>query len=195
MTFQKLCGLSLLLTAISLSGCSTTKGNTGGVAPDSGTTSSSSAATAPAQPGLGEADARAGLVVERDAADAAAARTAAARAEAAGLLAAERVLPFEFDSADLSAANRDRLKRHAAFLAADKGATARLEGHTDEQGTLEYNMALGERRARAVAIYLQSLGVSADRLDIISYGETKPVAEGEDEAAWAQNRRVEVSYR
>jgi peptidoglycan-associated lipoprotein len=194
MTFQKLCGLSLLMTAISLSGCSSMKGKSGGEAPDSGTTPSTPA-TAKAQPGLGEADPRGGLVVEHDAADAAAARTAAGRAEKAGLVAAERVLQFDFDSADLSAENRDRLKRHAAFLAADKGAKARLEGHTDERGTQEYNMALGERRARAVAIYLQSLGVSASRLEVISYGETKPVAEGEDEAAWAANRRVEVSYR
>lgn len=194
MTFQKLCGLSLLMTAISLSGCSSLKGKSGGVAPDSGTTPSSTATT-PAQPGIGQADPRAGLVVERDAADAEAARTAAARAEAAGLGAAERVLRFDFDSAELSADSRARLERHAAFLAADPAAKARLEGHTDERGTQEYNMALGERRANAVAIYLQSLGVSPERLDPVSYGETKPVADGEDEAAWAENRRVEVSYR
>lgn len=189
MTIQKLCGLSLLMTAITLSGCSSLKGKSGGAAPDSGTTPSSETA------GMGQADPRAGLVVERDAADAAAARTAAARAEKAGLGAAERVVRFDFDSADLSADTRATLKRHAAFLAADAAAKARLEGHTDERGTQEYNMALGERRARAAAVYLQSLGVSASRLEVISYGETKPVAEGEDEAAWAQNRRVEISYR
>lgn len=192
MTFQKLCGLSLLMTAISLSGCSSLKGKSGGVAPDSGTTPSSETA---GQAGIGQADPRGGLVVERDAADTAAARSAAGRAEKAGLVGSERLLQFDFDSAELSAESRDRLKRHAAFMAADKGVMARLEGHTDDRGTQEYNMALGERRARAVSIYLQSLGVSADRLDLISYGETKPVADGEDEAAWAENRRVEVSYR
>lgn len=194
MTFQKLCGLSLLMTAITLSGCSTLKGKSGGEAPDSGTTSSSST-TSPAQPGIGQADPRNGLVAERDTADAEAARTAAGRAEKAGLEAAERVVRFDFDSAELSAESRDRLRRHATFMAADKGVQARLEGHTDERGTQEYNMALGERRARAVSVYLQSLGVSEDRLDLISYGETKPVADGEDEAAWAENRRVEISYR
>lgn len=177
MTFQKLCGLSLLMTAISLSGCSSMKGKSGGVAPDSGTTSSSSTTT-PVEPGIGQADPRGGLVVERDADDAVAARTAAARAEKAGLLAAEHVVHFDFDSTELSAAGR-----------------ARLEGHADERGTQEYNVALGERRARTVSVYLQSLGVAADRLDLISYGETKPVAEGEDESAWAENRRVEISYR
>lgn len=192
MTFQKLCGLSLLMTAITLSGCSSLKGKSGGVAPDSGTTPSSDTA---GQAGMGQADPRGGLVVERDAADAAAARSAAARAEKAGLVAAERVLRFDFDSAELSADSRARLERHAAFLAADPAAKARLEGHTDERGTQEYNMALGERRARAAAIYLQSLGVSAERLDPISYGETKPATDGEDEAAWAESRRVEVSYR
>lgn len=192
MKFQKLCGLSLLMTAITLSGCSSLKGKSGGVAPDSGTTPSSDTA---GQAGMGQADPRGGLVVERDAADAAAARSAAARAEKAGLVAAERVLRFDFDSAELSADSRARLERHAAFLAADPAAKARLEGHTDERGTQEYNMALGERRARAAAIYLQSLGVSAERLDPISYGETKPATDGEDEAAWAESRRVEVSYR
>lgn len=194
MTFQKLCGLSLLMTAISLSGCSSMKGKSGGVAPDSGTTSSSSTTT-PVEPGIGQADPRGGLVVERDADDAVAARTAAARAEKAGLLAAEHVVHFDFDSTELSAAGRARLDRHAAFMAADEGVKARLEGHADERGTQEYNVALGERRARTVSVYLQSLGVAADRLDLISYGETKPVAEGEDESAWAENRRVEISYR
>lgn len=192
MTIHKICGLSLLLTAISLSGCSSLKEKGGGTASDGGTTTSSASADTA---GMGQADPRSGLVVNADAADAAAARTAAGRAARAGLTDALRVLHFEFDSATLSDADRDLLRQHAAFLNANSDVKARLEGHTDERGTQEYNMALGERRARTAAIFLQSQGVKAGRLDVISYGETKPLASDEDEESWARNRRVEVSYR
>lgn len=70
----------------------------------------------------------------------------------------------------------------------------RVEGNTDERGTREYNMALGERRAKAVAVFLTSNGAKANQLDVISYGEEKPVASGESEEAWAQNRRVDLDY-
>lgn len=124
-----------------------------------------------------------------------ASRSAAGRAARAGLTDALRVLHFEFDSATLSDSDRKLLRQHAAFLKAQSDVKARLEGHTDERGTQEYNMALGERRARAAAVFLQSQGVKAGRLEVISYGETKPMAEDENEEAWSQNRRVEVSYR
>lgn len=195
MTFQQLCGLPFLMTALSLAGCGTLQGKCGGVAPDSGTTSSSSATT-PVEPGIGQAAARDGLGVEGDADDSVAARAAAVRAEKAGLAAVERMVHFDFDSAELNAAGRARLDRHAAFMTADSGVRARLEGHADEHHcTPEYNVALGERRARAVARYLQTRGVAADRLDLISYGDTRPMAEGRDEAARPNNRRVDISYR
>jgi peptidoglycan-associated lipoprotein len=69
-----------------------------------------------------------------------------------------------------------------------------IQGHTDERGTREYNLALGERRAAAVRDYLQSLGVSASQLSIVSYGEERPVDPRSTEAAWAQNRRAELVY-
>lgn len=192
MTIQKLCGLSLLMTAMALSGCSSMKNKGGASGPDSGTTpSSASADTA----GIGQADPRTGLVVQADASDAAAARTAQARAAKAGLTDALRVLHFDFDSATLSEGDRGLLQQHAAFLKSHGDVTARLEGHADERGTQEYNMALGERRARAAALFLRSEGVQADRLDVISYGETKPIASGGDDESWARNRRVEISYR
>ena len=80
---------------------------------------------------------------------------------------------------------------HAKDLKAN-GARVVLEGHADERGTREYNMALGERRAKAVQRYLVLQGVSPAQLEVVSYGEERPVATGSDEQSWAQNRRVEL---
>lgn len=98
---------------------------------------------------------------------------------------------FEFDSATLTEASRDLLSTFGAW-AVQKKPKLRIEGHTDEQGTTEYNLALGDRRARAIADYLIALGVAADRVDTVTYGEEKPAAEGPDEQAHAANRRGEV---
>lgn len=187
MTIQRVCGLTLLLTAISLSGCSSLKGKTEATAPDSGATTPSDNATATG------ADTGTGIVVD----DMASAGNGKARAKAAkaGLVDAQSVVHFAYDSDALSGADMELLKRHAAFLQANPEVQARLEGHTDERGTPEYNMALGERRAKAVAVFLQGLRVAPARLEVISYGELKPVADGEDESAWAQNRRVEIVYQ
>ena len=79
-------------------------------------------------------------------------------------------------------------------LAADRGLKVRLEGNTDERGSAEYNVALGERRAQAVKRALLLQGATEGQLTTVSYGEERPVAEGHDETAWAQNRRVEIIY-
>ena len=78
------------------------------------------------------------------------------------------------------------------FLTANPSSKVRLEGNTDERGTREYNVALGERRANSVAQDMESKGVSASQISVISYGEERPVAPGHDESAWSQNRRVDV---
>ena len=75
-----------------------------------------------------------------------------------------------------------------------RSGLVRLEGHADERGTREYNLALGERRAKAVANYLAIQGVPRPQIEVISYGEEKPAALGQGESAWAQNRRVELIY-
>ncbi len=107
---------------------------------------------------------------------------------------AKRVFYFDFDSAEVSAEDRAALRAHAEFLAAHPGISAVLEGHADERGTREYNMALGERRAKAVAKLLVLQGAARDQLQTISFGEERPVALGHDEEAWRLNRRVEILY-
>jgi peptidoglycan-associated lipoprotein len=102
------------------------------------------------------------------------------------------VFYFEFDRSDLSAEARAALVHHANYLKSNPSARYRLEGHADERGTREYNLALGERRAQAVERYLQVQGVSSNQLETISYGEENPVDTRTTEAAHALNRRVEV---
>ena len=100
----------------------------------------------------------------------------------------DRVL-FEFDKFDLQAQARGTLDRQAAWLKQYPSVTVRVEGHCDERGTREYNLALGQRRAAAVRDYLVALGVSSSRVDVISYGKERPEVVGSNDAAWAQNRR------
>jgi peptidoglycan-associated lipoprotein len=97
---------------------------------------------------------------------------------------------FDFDKADLTAETRDSLNRYATILRANPELSVLIEGHCDERGTENYNLALGERRATRVQDYLTSLGVRASRLKTISYGELRPKAMGSNEAAWAENRRA-----
>ncbi len=97
---------------------------------------------------------------------------------------------FDTDKYDVDQADAAALKAQAAWLARYPGKRATIEGHADERGTREYNLALGERRANAAKNYLASLGVDPSRLTTISYGKERPVALGSDEASWAKNRRA-----
>ena len=103
-----------------------------------------------------------------------------------------RVIHFAFDSSELSGEGQTLVDGWAAYLAANPNARVRLEGHCDERGTREYNVGLGERRANAVLQALTSRGASERQLTVSSFGEERPVAEGHDESAWGQNRRVEI---
>jgi peptidoglycan-associated lipoprotein len=105
---------------------------------------------------------------------------------------AQTTFYFAFDSSELSAEDRDALVYHAEELKANPSSRVRLEGHADERGTREYNLALGERRAQAVERYLQVQGVSAAQMETISYGEERPAQTGTTEAAFSANRRVEL---
>lgn len=98
---------------------------------------------------------------------------------------------FAFDSYDLSSEAREILREKAELLQKRSDLQMVIEGHCDERGTAEYNLALGERRARAAYEFLVLLGVEADRMSIISYGEERPLVEGSNEEAWAKNRRDE----
>jgi peptidoglycan-associated lipoprotein len=97
---------------------------------------------------------------------------------------------FAYDQAALSDAARGILERHALWLQNHRAAKVMVEGHCDERGTVDYNLALGEQRARAARDYLVSLGVAGDRLRTVSYGKEKPLDPASNEAAWAKNRRA-----
>jgi peptidoglycan-associated lipoprotein len=105
-----------------------------------------------------------------------------------------RVIYFDFDSSQVRDEFRPVLEAHAKYLIAHPDARVILEGHTDERGSREYNLALGERRAQAVRQVLQVLGVSPQQLQVVSYGKEKPAALGHNEEAWRLNRRVEIVY-
>lgn len=98
---------------------------------------------------------------------------------------------FSYDSYDLSAEAKQLLESHAQWLRTYQDVKATIEGHCDERGSDEYNLALGERRARAAKDYLAQQGVAPERLTILSFGEERPSVKGHDELAWEKNRRVE----
>ncbi len=135
-----------------------------------------------------------GDAAAQDAAEQAAANKAAADAAAAAAAAAANltsVFYFDFDQATLSADTRAELDAQIAVLK-NANTKVRLEGHADERGTREYNMALGERRANAVANYLIINGIERYRVETVSYGEERPINSASTDAAWAENRRVEL---
>ncbi|CAM4133250.1 peptidoglycan-associated lipoprotein Pal [Acinetobacter pragensis] len=107
---------------------------------------------------------------------------------------AKRVVHFDYDSSELTNEDLQTLQAHAQFLVANANSRVALTGHTDERGTREYNMALGERRAKAVESFLVTSGVSASQLEAVSYGKEMPINAGHDENAWKENRRVEINY-
>jgi peptidoglycan-associated lipoprotein len=107
----------------------------------------------------------------------------------------KRTVYFMLDSSQIMPDFILVIAAHAQYLIANPGQRMTLEGHADERGSREYNIALGEQRAKSVASMMKVKGVSENQLDIVSYGEEKPVALGSDEAAWEQNRRVELVYK
>jgi len=103
-----------------------------------------------------------------------------------------QVVYFDFDSAVLRSDARAAIKKDAETIRAASNTSVTLEGHADERGTEEYNLALGERRGEAVRLYLIDLGIPSSRLRVVSFGEAKPAVMGHDESAWKWNRRVEA---
>jgi peptidoglycan-associated lipoprotein len=118
-------------------------------------------------------------------------RAEAAASEAVGAAFVNENILFSFDSSVLSDQAQQILNGKADYLRANSGVTVTVEGHCDERGTEAYNVALGERRAESVKNFLVDLGISANRLKTISYGEERPIAMGQDEASWAKNRRAQ----
>jgi peptidoglycan-associated lipoprotein len=105
-----------------------------------------------------------------------------------------RIVYFEHDSSSVRQQDQDTLTAHAAYLGEHPNITVRLEGHTDERGSREYNLALGERRALSIRQILMLQGASINQFQVTSFGEERTAVEGDDESAWQQNRRVEIIY-
>ena len=105
-----------------------------------------------------------------------------------------RVIYFELDRSEIQSEFREVIRAHADYLATTPSAQVMLEGHGDERGTREYNLALGERRAKSVRMLLVAEGAPSDQITIISYGEERPASDLHYEAGWSLNRRVELVY-
>ena len=120
------------------------------------------------------------------------ARAAAAEERIAAAALNTRVFYFDFDVSEFRQADRNVLTYHARDLAANSNKRIRLEGHADERGTREYNLALGERRAEGILNYLIVNGASRSQIEMVSYGEERPADRGTNERAYQQNRRVEI---
>lgn len=181
MNAMKLFVLPVLATALGMTGCASRKP----AAPVSAATTPSTATTVSTE-GLSE---DAALNAKNLTGASAKGVTAANRA-----FLAKRVVHFDYDSSDLSTEDYQTLQAHAQFLIANANSRVALTGHTDERGTREYNMALGERRAKAVQSYLITNGVNPQQLEAVSYGKEMPINPGHNEAAWKENRRVEINY-
>ena len=169
------------------------------------TARSAAPATAPATPAATAAATRAApqsgvstvdLAARPAAAGAAGAAAPAAAAGVAALAApAERVVYFDFDSFAIRDDFKALIEGHARVLAREGARRMTIEGHTDERGGREYNLALGQKRAEAVVRSLVLLGVSERQLEAVSFGKERPAAQGSDESAWARNRRAELKDR
>lgn len=167
-----------LLVAVALAGCSSVKLDDVPVEDKSGS------AVAP-QPGGGPATQSSVAPVSAD----------SAAGTAAGPVNVARLVYFDYDSYVIKPEFQSLLEAHARFLKANHARHVALEGHTDERGGREYNLALGQRRAEAVRRALSLLGVADNQMEAVSFGKEKPAVPGSDETAWAKNRRVEIVYR
>ena len=112
----------------------------------------------------------------------------------AGPVGVDKIVYFDYDSYTIRPEAQPAIAAHAKFLAANKSLKVSLEGHTDERGGREYNLALGQKRADAVVRALKVYGVNDKQVEAVSFGKEKPKADGHDEAAWSQNRRVDLVY-
>ena len=186
----RISALSAAFVITTLSGCSTLS-NTEGSSIDT----NAQTASGPLTPAIAGNALEINRAAERDCAPAALTALAATLPDASQQSAISQTLfLFGTDKHDLSAETTGVLSAHATLLQQQAALRLKITGHTDERGTAEYNLALGERRANTVATFLTAVGVKPEQLLVISYGEEKPLALGADEAAWSQNRRVELAY-
>ena len=138
-----------------------------------------------------KAEAAAKAAVAKATADSVARAEVIARAITATRSTFAEMIFFDYDRAELTAESRETLEAKLPILRTNPGMRIRIAGHTDERGSDEYNLALGQRRAAAAKRYLVSQGIDEARIDVVSFGEERPMVEGADESAWSQNRRDE----
>jgi len=165
------------LTVLAMTGCA----SKGGATDEAATTETTAAEESQTQP----VPASPGVDVE----------TNVESEGAANPLLDQTTIYFDFDRAQIRPEFKEILNAHAEYLKANPQARIVLEGHCDERGTVEYNLALGERRANTTKRYLIVQGVSANQIETVSYGEERPAQIGSTEAAWAKNRRSEITYQ
>ena len=144
-------------------------------------------------PGSSTAPGQGGASTSGRALDGAGGQDANGMGSATGPL-AKRIIYFDFDKSEIKPEFADLVAAHARNLTSHPNLRVKLEGNTDERGTREYNIGLGERRAQAVRRAMMLQGVAESQLTTVSFGAERPAVEGDDEAAWAQNRRVELVY-
>jgi peptidoglycan-associated lipoprotein len=180
---RKILTVLLMASVLTLSACSGKKvkpgAETGGEAigsATSGAAQSSGVGTAGASTAAGEGSGGAGALGP------------------SGPLGSQRIIYFDFDSSDIRPEFVDVVAAHGRFLAGNASIRVRLEGHTDERGSREYNIGLGERRAQTVKRALALQGVQESQIATVSYGEERPAVTGSDENAYSKNRRVEIVY-
>ena len=180
----------IIIPVLMLGAC----GTTGGVKKQEGAAGQGgagqtpeSATTAPVSPG-GGAEA-----TPLPSAGSAGTESNGAPSDTSGLL-SKKVIYFDFDSSTVHDDDRALIQAHAGYLSQHPTVKVTLEGNTDERGSREYNIGLGERRAQAVAEMMKLMGVSPQQISTVSYGEERPAALGHDESAWHLNRRVEIVY-
>ncbi len=161
----------LVIALSALVACKSSSDVEEAAAPASSSSSSASSSAAPSAPALSQEEIRAQNALR------------------------QTVFYFDFDIAEFKAEDRNTLTYHARDLAANPNKRIRLEGHADERGTREYNLALGERRANGILNYLVVNGASRSQIEVVSYGEERPAQTGQNEQAYARNRRVEVVAR
>jgi peptidoglycan-associated lipoprotein len=182
---KKILPLAVVLIAVAFTaGCASKRAKTDGAAAGDTVGATSGATTNPDSSASASGIESAGTV----------GGDAAAGAGPGGDLANRRIIYFAFDSDEIRAEDQALIAQHAQWLAANPGARVRLEGHTDERGTREYNIGLGERRAQAVRRALALQGGAELQVPTVSLGEERPAVAGETEEAFAQNRRVEIIY-
>lgn len=184
--------LAATVLALGLAACTTKR--TGGDADGTGTTTAATAGSGAIGADASAATVGAGIDSQAMGSSADGSATAGAAGATAGAPLSVRVVHFDYDSSDLQQDAFPVLQAHAQYLRNTPSARLAIGGHTDERGTREYNMALGERRAKTVAAFLASNGAKEAQLEVISYGEEKPLSLDDSEAAWSENRRAELSY-